>query len=387
MAIFQVIDTTDGGDTGYEGFVKDAANWSVAETALSAANTKILVGGGVGSAPVFTAATGTGAPVRASSPTIDAPNITGSFAIDTIAEKTPNAGVTIDGVKLKDGGALAITGGTNTFNITNGTASLDVAAGKTIDLNGDITASGTLTYAGGTNTFNLACGTANIDIATGKAVNVDDDVTFTKGLTVTTNAGTIAFSASGKTLTVADDATISGTPVSPVGLHTIWVPAVAMVSRTTSGAAVGSVETGTNKNMLNSLDFDASADENAQFCIQMPKSWNEGTLTAAMVWSHPATTNNFGVAWFIQAVAFANDDAGDTAFGTAVSSVDTGGTTNDIYISPATSAMTVAGSPGANEYVMFQIYRDVSDAGDTMAVDARLHGVQIFYTTDAGTDA
>ena len=35
----------------------------------------------------------------------------------------------------------------------------------------------------------------------------------------------------------------------------------------------------------------------------------------------------------------------------------------------------------------FRIYRDVSDANDDMAEDARLIGVQIFFTTDALTDA
>ena len=173
----------------------------------------------------------------------------------------------------------------------------------------------------------------------------------------------------------------------PIGQHTIWVPAGAMTARTTTGAESGSVETTTNKIMLQSLDFDASADEHAQFAIQMPKGWDEGTLVAQCVWSHPSTTTNFGVVFFLQAVAFANDDAGDTAFGTAVSMTDTGGTTNDIYISPESAAITVAGSPTAEEYVVFQIYRDVSDASDDMAVDARLHGVKIHYTIDAGTDS
>ncbi len=119
----------------------------------------------------------------------------------------------------------------------------------------------------------------------------------------------------------------------------------------------------------------------------MPKGWNEGTLIFQAVWSHPSTTTNFGVVFFMQAVAFANSDALDTAFGTAVSVTDTGGTTDDIFISPESAAITVAGSPGAEEYVVFQIYRDVSDGSDTMAVDARLHGVRVHYTTDANTDS
>ena len=64
-----------------------------------------------------------------------------ALSVDTISEKTSAAGVTIDGVKLKDGGALAITGGTNTYNITNGTAVLDVASGASVDINDDLTVS------------------------------------------------------------------------------------------------------------------------------------------------------------------------------------------------------------------------------------------------------
>lgn len=424
MAIFQDIDTTDGGDTREEGHQKTDANWATLEAILSAENTKMLVAGGVGSAPVMTTATGTGSPVRANTPTLITPvlgaatgtsvvvtgaittsagNITAtagnvtaggtvqgttSGKFDTVIEITTDHGVEIDGITLKDGGALILTGGTNTFNLTNGTASLDVAAGCTVNIDGSISESGTMTYVGGTNTFNLACGTASIDIATAKVVNIDDNLTITNGLTVNGgNAGTISFGAAGKTLTITGDATIASTPVSPVGLQTIWIPAIAMTPRTTNGAGTGIVEMSTYKNMLHTLDFATGSDEFAQFCIQMPKSWNEGTITAQFVWSHTSGGSAFGVSWWIQAVAVANGEALDASYGTPVYANDTGGTADYCYISPTTGAMTVAGSPAANEYVMFQILRDVSDGGDTLDIDARLHGVQLYYTTDAGTDA
>jgi hypothetical protein len=170
------------------------------------------------------------------------------------------------------------------------------------------------------------------------------------------------------------------------GQQTIWVPAGAMTTRTTNGAASGTVETATNRVMLKTLDFDTTTQEFAQFAIQMPKGWNESTLICQFVWTHPATTTNFGVVWAIEAVAFANDDPADTAFGTAVQVADTGGTTNDIYITAETSALTVAGSPGAEEWVVFQVKRVPADGSDTMAVDADLIGVKIHYTTDAAKD-
>lgn len=171
------------------------------------------------------------------------------------------------------------------------------------------------------------------------------------------------------------------------GLHTIYVPAAAMVSRTTNGAAAGTVETTTNKVMLSTLDFDTTTQEFAQFSIRMPKSWNEGTVTASFAWSHASTTTNFGVAWAIEGVAISDGDAGDAAFGTAQQVADTGGTTNTLYVTAATSAVTIAGTPAAEDWVVFQVKRVPADAADTMAIDARLHGVTLYFTTDALTDA
>lgn len=169
--------------------------------------------------------------------------------------------------------------------------------------------------------------------------------------------------------------------------QTIWVPAAAMVARTTNGAASGTAEMTTNKNMFKTLDFDTTTAEYAQFAIRMPKSWNEGTVTFAPVWSHASTSTNFGVVWSLAGVAISNDDAGDVAFGTVQTSTDTGGTTNDIYEGPESSAITIAGTPAANDYVMFQVARVPSNGSDTMAIDARLHGVVLFYTVDTATDA
>jgi hypothetical protein len=171
------------------------------------------------------------------------------------------------------------------------------------------------------------------------------------------------------------------------GQQTIWVAAESMTPRNTNGAAWGSFQTTTNLINVRTLDFDATTQEFAQFGIQMPRGWDEGTLIFQFIWYHPATTVNFGVVWQVQAVAFANDDALDgLAFPTAVTIADTGGTTNDLYISDETAAVTVAGTPTPEEFVQFQIARAPANASDTMAVDARLIGVKIHYTINAAKD-
>ena len=66
---------------------------------------------------------------------------------------------------------------------------------------------------------------------------------------------------------------------------------------------------------------------------------------------------------------------------------DTGGTANRLYVSPETPAMTVAGTPADGDTVFFRVYRKAADAADTLAIVSRLHGVDLFITTNAENDA
>lgn len=170
-----------------------------------------------------------------------------------------------------------------------------------------------------------------------------------------------------------------------VGTQTVWVPATAMTSRTTNGPSSGTVESSTNKVMSKTLDFDSSTNEFAQFNIRMPKSWNEGGMQAEFYWSSLTATGD--CVWAVQAVSLSDLDLLDTAFGTAVTATDTSTTASGVLRSTITATLTSAGTPAVGDITTFQVYRDASAAGDTLAVDARLHGVALFFTTDAPTDA
>lgn len=172
------------------------------------------------------------------------------------------------------------------------------------------------------------------------------------------------------------------------GRQAIYISAAAMRPSSSGGCAVlAAVATSASQPDLLTLDFDATTQEYAQFSFVMPKKWNEGTVTFIPHWSHPSTTTNFGVVWDLQAVAVGNDDAIATNYGTAQTSTDTGGTTNDLYMGPESSAITVGGLPGPEEMVFFRLSRVTGNGSDTMAVDARLHGITLYVTTDADTDA
>lgn len=170
------------------------------------------------------------------------------------------------------------------------------------------------------------------------------------------------------------------------GKQTLHIPATAMVVRVTNGPAAGTVETTTNKVMVKTLDFDQSTAEYAQFSIRMPKSWDEGTVTAEFQWSSNVSGTN-SVVWALRAVAISDDDALDSAFGTAVTVTDAQTAQGDLMKTAETGAMTIAGSPAVGDWVVFEVYRDAANGSDTLAGDARLHGVTIFYTTDGKNDA
>jgi len=182
------------------------------------------------------------------------------------------------------------------------------------------------------------------------------------------------------------DITSGGNAVKVAGKESIWIPALAMKPTVSNGCAShASVETTSGRPDMIVLDFDKDSDEFAQFNVAFPKSWNAGTVTFQFYWSGIAATT--GVAMSLQGVAFADNDSIDTAYGTAVVVQDDAqGAVEEMLVSPESGAITIAGSPGANELTYFRIGRDVSDSNDDMAGDCRLHGIKLFFTTNAKND-
>ena len=169
------------------------------------------------------------------------------------------------------------------------------------------------------------------------------------------------------------------------GIHTIWIPASAMVAATTSGPASGQIEESSNAQNYATLDFDASADEYAHFQIAFPKSYNLGTVTYQVWWTTTGAVTT-GVAWALQALARADNEAIDAAWGTAVVVTDDAqGAANELLVTAESSAVTTGAAD--DDLVFFRLFRDVSDANDDMTQDALLIGLKLFYTLDARDDA
>jgi hypothetical protein len=186
----------------------------------------------------------------------------------------------------------------------------------------------------------------------------------------------VAPSTTGNVLT-SNGTTWTSAPPAAGGATSIWVGAAEFVPRTTNGPGIGSYETTTNLVNYDTLEFDASTAEFAQVLRTLPNNWTAGTITVTFYWS--AGSSSGDVVWRAAARALADDDALDTARGTAQSVTDTLLAVGDMHISSATSAITVAGSPTSGTPIVLEISRDAANGSDTFGADARLIGIRVTY--------
>ena len=326
--------TTDSGSSG---------PYSVILTQGSGANATVLNGE---TAWVYADGAGSGAAVA-------------KQAVEIKNDTSPQLGGDLD----INGNDIVSTSNANIDIIPNGTG--DVNLGADTVMIGDNNANATITTQGtGDLILNTNSGSSSgsITIADGSNGNIN----------IAPN-GTGVVQAGGSAVKVA-------------GKETIWVPATAMYPNTTSGCSALSQVELSNGPEIKVLDFDASSDENAQFSVAFPKSWNEGTITFQAFFTVTGT-NTGTVAWGLSGVAIADDGSCNTVFGTNVVATAKAhsGTSNDLDVSAESGNVTIAGSPSTDELVFFQVMRDVSE--DNQSGDARLLGIKLFFTTDAKNDA
>jgi len=314
--------------------------------------------------------------------------LTGTQTLTNKTLTSPKIGTSIldtNGAELFQ--LTATSSATNEFTIANAAngSAPSIAATGSSDSNIDIAIK-----PKGTGETVFGTGSANATITSSGAHDLILDTnsgTNSGTITITDAAnGDITIAPNGTGVAKAVDGGDNTAAIKIAGKESIWVPAVAMYPNTTSGcAAIAQVEL-SNGPEIKTLDFDKDSDEFAQFAVAFPKSWNEGTVTFQAFFT-AATTNTGTTSWALQGVALADNGDLNTAFGTAVAPTAKAmsGTSNDLAVTAESGAVTIAGSPSTDEYVFFQISRDVS--ADDLTADAKLLGIKLFFTTDAANDA
>lgn len=171
-------------------------------------------------------------------------------------------------------------------------------------------------------------------------------------------------------------------PVTPI--RTLFLSAQSGHGCTTTpaGDAYGrptQKETATNKVNYWTLAF--STNDLAFWQVIMPRSYSGGPVIARVHWT--AASGSGTVIWDIAGLMRGDDDALDTAYGTAQSVTDTLIATGDEHISDATPAITFAGTPAGGKLLLLRVTR----SGGTLGADVpELIGVGIEFPTSGHSD-
>lgn len=141
------------------------------------------------------------------------------------------------------------------------------------------------------------------------------------------------------------------------------------------------VEAAANKENYFVLEFDTTTEENAFWTGFLPDNYDGGTVTFRYVWANASGLTTETVVFGLKAIAYADGDTIDAAWGSEVTLSDTWIGQGKFQTSADSSAVTIGGSPAAGRPVIFNLARKV--ASDNLTGDARLKEAYIEYGISA----
>lgn len=206
-------------------------------------------------------------------------------------------------------------------------------------------------------------------------INGTDTMTLDTDVTITTLTVTGAFSVNGQSLVTQTSTSTIVVPISAASLAG---------TLTSGGGPVSTYETTTNKVNIDYFPMSYSTTQYFEFSYSPPNGWDEGTVTYYVVWT--ATESTGGVAFDLQGLCRSNDDALDTAYGTAQEVTDTLITAGDTHMTSASSALTIGGTCAEGDYVTWRGYRNVVSGSDTLAAKAMILEIRLKYTRNSYSD-
>ena len=168
-----------------------------------------------------------------------------------------------------------------------------------------------------------------------------------------------------------------------VRYDTIFIPAGAMIPGATAPATAGAV-TFTNAKH-DTMAFNATASQTAEFDLVLPDGWDGGALKAKFLWTAYDSTKaeqGEGVAWQIGCTATPDEGAVTLAPTAWTAKTDTLSQVNELHRTTATAAFTPEGTIETGGLLHFTVKRDNTEgavSGAPLDTDALLLGVLIQY--------
>lgn len=218
-------------------------------------------------------------------------------------------------------------------------------------------------------------------------VTTINTISNTTPLTLTTGNNTVGIDilASNSTIRLIGTTFLKNGQILGAGKQTMWLPAAAWNTRITGGPALNQISTTTGSINYKTYDFDPASQEVIELQIRMPKSWDKGNITFTPVWSQ-LTTSAGAITANMQAGCVSTGDSIDASYGAQASITTSVGTANILYIGTESAPIVVANNPQDGDLLDLVFFRSAASPTDTLSIDARLHGVNIFYTANVDSD-
>jgi hypothetical protein len=175
-----------------------------------------------------------------------------------------------------------------------------------------------------------------------------------------------------------------GTGISTLPVEEIMIPALLIKGASVNGAVAASSATATNAVNTDYLAFIPSTTKYAYWDRDLPTSFDGSTVTFKVVWTSTGGLTTSTVSWCLQAVALADSDALETAYGSAVCISDSYISSNTVRVSPESAAVTIGNTYSQDDHITWRIYRDGASA--TMNDEARLLEVRVRYRRKGYSD-
>jgi hypothetical protein len=135
-------------------------------------------------------------------------------------------------------------------------------------------------------------------------------------------------------------------------------------------------------NQLDYVALDPTTDETVFFTWPVPDNFDESLnygVYLKIYWSHTGATS-YGIRMVGRVAGIADGSNLAATLSTATAVDDTGGTDGYLYITPALNIDT-NNELQAGRLASFRVLRDADHANDTLDVDMRLHGIEVFWKT------
>lgn len=175
------------------------------------------------------------------------------------------------------------------------------------------------------------------------------------------------------------------------GYEPVWIPASAMVARSTNGASWAAQELPTTDTMLETFSFAGDVDRAVQCTIGTPGGWDENGILVQFEWLPLEAGSTLDTVLAARAKCIGDDADPDSAWGSAVQLSDTVQTVGNLHRTGFINSVTVANAT-AGCGMWLEVIREATDVLDTIhdgasgAVAVDLWAVRVLFKIDEAHD-